>query len=341
MKRGANLRFATLLSLMAGVGLLVLLVRWYGSDLNLSFTHLQPIYVVLYLIALPIVVAAYSARWGMLARSIGGPIGLGKLMAARLAGDAVGALMPPAKVAGDPIRIALVRGEGLSLVSATAGVTLDRLCEVAGNVLAAAAYTMIFIASTHAGPHTAVSNLLASVIFLCAAVAVPVIMLWRGVRPLAPLYWMLDGRLPPRWARLLDGARGAESRVLVVFRDHPGSFVAGVVASLLIECLVIVEYQLLLRMCGIALPLSTLLLALVLGGLSRSWPSPAALGALEASQVAALTIAGQPAAAGLAVGFLIRLHETLLTAVGLGVCVARGITPGRLRLLAPADRGVA
>lgn len=340
MKRGANLRFATLLSLLGGLGLLVLLFRWYGSDLHLSFTQLQPTYVLLYLIALPVVVAAYSARWRMLARAIGSPIGLAKLMAARLAGDAVGVLMPSAKVAGDPIRVALVRGDGVSMVSATAGVTLDRLCEVTGNVIAAAAYTMIFITSTQAGPSTAVSDLLASVAFLCGAVAVPLVMLWRGVRPLAPLYWVLDGRLAPRWARLLEGARGAESRVMGVFRDHPGSFVAGVGASLLIECLVIVEYQVLLRMCGIALPLSTLLLALVLGGLSRSLPSPAALGALEASQVAALTIAGQPAATGLAVGLLIRLHETLLMAAGLAVCVARGVTPGRLRLLA-ADEGVA
>lgn len=334
-------RVATLLSLLGGVGLLVLLFRWYGSDLHLSLTQLQPTYVLLYLIALPVVVAAYSARWQMLARALGSRIGLRQLMGARLAGDAVGVLMPSAKVAGDPIRIALVHGDGVSLTTATAGVGLDRLCEIAGNVIAATAYTLIFVMSTHTGPSTAVSDLLASVVFLCFAVALPVGMLWRGLRPLAPLYWVLDGRVGPRGARVLEGARVAEQRVIAVFRDHPGSFVTGVLASLLIECLVIVEYQLLLRMCGIGLPLSTLLLALVLGGLSRSLPSPAALGALEASQVAALTIAGQPAAMGLAVGLMIRLHETVLMAAGLAVCVARGVSPARLRLLAPVDGGIA
>jgi uncharacterized membrane protein YbhN (UPF0104 family) len=128
---------------------------------------------------------------------------------------------------------------------------------------------------------------------------------------------------------------------MLVFREHPRSFVIGVGMSLMIESLVVIEYEVLLRMCGIVLPLSTLLLALVLGGLSRSLPSPAALGALEASQVAALTIAGQPASVGLAVGLVIRMHDTLLMAAGLLFCVARGISPARLRILAPADGGVA
>jgi uncharacterized membrane protein YbhN (UPF0104 family) len=80
---------------------------------------------------------------------------------------------------------------------------------------------------------------------------------------------------------------------------------------------------------------------MVLGGLSRSLPSPAALGTFEASQIAALTIAGQPAAAGLAVALIIRLHEVLLMTAGLIVCVVRGVSPSRLRPLAPADEGVA
>jgi uncharacterized membrane protein YbhN (UPF0104 family) len=111
--------------------------------------------------------------------------------------------------------------------------------------------------------------------------------------------------------------------------------------SLVIEALVVIEYWVLLRMWGISLPLSTLLLAMLLGGLSQSLPSPAALGTFEASQIAALSIAGQSASAGLAVAMIIRLHEVVLMTAGLIVCVARGVSPLRLRLLTPADRGVA
>lgn len=341
--RGRNLsaRFTTLLSLIGGAGLLVLLIRWYGSDLHLSLARLQLGYGVLYFMSVPVVVAAYSARWQMAARAVGSSLPLGRLMAARLAGDAVGALMPSAKVVGDPVRIALLHADGVSLVTASAGVTLDRLCEMTGNVIAATVYTLVFINAQQGGANGAATDLLVSVGFLCVAAAVPVGLLWRGARPLAPMYWVLDGRVSARWARLLAGARAAESRVMAVFRDHPRFFVTGVGMSLLIECLVVIQYAALLHMCGISLSLATLLLALVLGGLSRALPSPAALGTLEASQIAALSIAGQPAAMGLAVGLVMRLHETLLMAGGMAVCLVRGVSPARLRMLAPADGGAA
>ena len=334
------MRFTALLSLAGGVGLLVLLFRWYGSDVQLSLAQLHPGYLLPYLCAVVIVVSAYSARWRMLARAVGSDLPLGRLIGARLAGETVGVLMPSAKVMGDPIRISLVHDRGQSLVSVSAGVALDRLCELVGNVIAATVYVLVFIIDRKDGVDGAAGNVLISVTFLSAAVALPVGMLWYGISPLGPLFWILDGRVGPRWMRWLGGAQAAERRIMGVFRDHPRTLVAGVAMSLMIESLVVIEYGLLLRMCGITLPLSTLLLAMLLGGLSRSLPSPAALGTFEASQVAALTIAGQPAAAGLAVGLIIRLHEVLLVAAGLIVCVARGVSPSSLRRLAPADGGV-
>jgi uncharacterized membrane protein YbhN (UPF0104 family) len=319
----------------------MLLISWYGRDLHLSVAQLHPSFAPLYLMLLPIVVAAYSARWQMAGRAVGSIVPLRRLMAARLAGDAVGALMPSARVVGDPIRIAFLHADGVPLVTASAGVTLDRLCEMTGNVIAAAVYTLVFITSRPGETTGTVRDIQMSVVALCAGVALLVTMCWRGRRPLWPLYWLFDDRISGRWERALNGARAAEARVLLVFREHPRSFVIGAGMSLIVEALIVVEYTMLLRLCGISLPLPTLLLALLLGGLSRSLPSPAALGALEASQVAALTIAGQPASMGLAVGLVFRLHETLLMAAGLVVCVARGVSPTRVRVLLPADSEVA
>jgi uncharacterized membrane protein YbhN (UPF0104 family) len=245
--------------------------------------------------------------------------------------------MPSAKVAGDPVRIALVYGDGVPGAPAGAGVALDRVLEVTGNVVAATLFVTVFMSAHQAatGPATEV---LATLLLLLPALALPLLLLWWGKRPLAPLYRLAVERRGHRWRRVIAAARATEDQLLSFFARHPATFWVGLAASLLIECLVIVEYELLLRTFGVHLPLPTLLIALVFSGLSRAVPTPAGLGALEASQVAALAIAGEPAAAGFVVGLIMRLHETLLAAIGLGVCFARGLSLARLRFLTASEK---
>src|SRR5262249_46694296 len=139
---------------------------------------------------------------------------------------------------------------------------------------------------------------------------IPLLLLWSGRRPLAPLH-RLARRGDGIMHRLAVLARSTEDQLLVFFADHPGRFVLGVVFSLSIEALVIVEYEALLRAFAIDLPLPVILVSLVFSGLSRVVPTPGGIGALEASQVTALTIAGQAGAVGFLVGLLMRVHETL------------------------------
>ena len=134
----------------------------------------------------------------------------------------------------------------------------------------------------------------------------------------------------------MDGVRRVEDHLIDFFREHPRTLLIGVLASLLIEGGCILQYHVLLGAFGIALDLPTLLMVLFGSGVARAVPAPAGLGVLEATQVAVVgATAGRPDI-GFIVGVILRLHETLLPAIGLLVLSYHGMSLARLRAAARA-----
>jgi uncharacterized protein (TIRG00374 family) len=321
--------------LAATVGLiaLALLCWWFGIDqLRLAVRQVNAGYLFVYGVLLVVVLLGYCLRWKLVTRALGSTLSLGSLVPARLAGDAVGTLVPSAKLAGEPVRIALVRGEGVSGAEAAAGVALDRALEVIGNILCALAYVTVFTFTQTLGTeHGTPLVLLAAMLLGLTALAWPLVVMHQGGRPLAFLYGKRARQTLPRMSLWLDGLQRSEGRLVELLRRHPRIVPVGILASLAIEALLVVEYHFLLKAFGLDLALPTLLIVLLGSGVTRTAPTPAGLGALEAGQVAILTIATGEPSTGFVVGIVLRLHETLLIAAGLLVLLFRGVSLTRLR----------
>ena len=89
----------------------------------------------------------YSLRWRLVLCATATSPPVWRLVAARLAGDAVGTLLPGGKLGGDPVRVALTAGDGRGGVRASAGVAIDRVMELIGNSVCALVYVGIFSVS--------------------------------------------------------------------------------------------------------------------------------------------------------------------------------------------------
>lgn len=321
--------------LASALGLLAVgfLCWWFGvDDLRVAFDRLDAGAVLVYLVFLVVVLLGYCWRWRMVTRALGSDLPFGSIVSARLAGDAVGSLVPSAKLAGEPVRIALVRADGVGGPEAAAGVALDRVLEVIGNILAALTYLTVFaVTQTLGSEQNAPFALLVGMVLGLAALSWPLAQMHWGRRPFAFLYANRVRARLPRLSPWLDGLRHSEDRLVDLFQRRPRIVWLGVVVSLGIEALIVVEYHFLLQAFGLDLGLPTLLMVLFGSGLARTAPTPAGLGALEAGQVAVLGIvAGEPAT-GFVVGLVLRLHETLLIAAGLTALLLRGVSVARLR----------
>ena len=320
------------LMLLAGAATLAALAWWFGvGGVVTALRAASPAGLLAYLALSIAILLLQASRWALVSAAVGGAPRFGRLVAARVAGDGLGSLLPLARVSGDPLRAVLARSGDTPLSTATAGVAIDRLLELIGNLLAVVVYVGVFSLATVRGTSARTSLALgAAVLVPLACTAVLVVQLARGNRPLAPLYGPRVRRWVPRHQHWLDGLRRVEEHLVVFFRAHRTSFVIGLGCSILIECVVVFQYRALLGAFGVELELPTLLMVLVGGGVARAVPTPAAIGALEAVQVLAVGASTGRADLGFVVGVIVRLHETLLILVGLATLSALGFSPTRI-----------
>lgn len=314
------------LAICAGLAALGGLGWWFGwHGVGEALRHATPAGLAGYLALTVVVWCGYTARWWWVARGVGGAAAPPRLFGARLAGDAVGALVPSARLAGEPVRIALLRGRGSSTAAVAAGVALDRLLELIGNMLAVVVYVAVFAWSrgtTHAPWALALGMLV-----LLAMLAFPLNDLRRGRTPFGVGRRLLPARLLARLQPWLAALARVERHVGTMVRTQPRRLLAGLALTLAIELLIVAQYHALLAAFGVALELPALLLVLLSGGLANAAPTPAGLGALEAAQVVAIGAAtGQPEL-GFVVGVIVRLHSLLLLAAGGAALLCLGMAP--------------
>lgn len=283
----------------------------------------------------------YGLRWHRIARHLGTVPSTATLVRARLAGDAIGPLVPLGRLGGDPLRIGLVYQAGVDGARASAGVVMDRILEVLGNSGAALVYVTVFLFSWAAISGRESAGMLGALL-LAVGSLVGLLAAWRGGRrPLANVARTLGLERKARTARWVRALKRTEATLGHFCADHRAAALWGLAASLLIEILIVVEHLVLFHSFGVSLSLPTLLAVLMGSGFSRVVPVPAGLGALEATQVAVLTLTSGRPDLGLVVGTLLRLHETLWMAVGLAVLAAHGVAPTRVRTLSWLPRAPA
>lgn len=325
------------LLLLAGAATLAALGWWFGlGGVVAALRSASPAGLLAYLALSIVVLLLQTSRWALVSAAVGGTAPFARLAAARLAGDGIAALLPLARVSGDPLRSVLARTGDTHLSTATAGVAIDRLLELIGNLLAVVTYVGVFSFATVDGTSARTFLALgAAVLVPLALLVVLIVRLARGSRPLAPLYGPRARSWVPRHEHWLDGLRRVEEHLVVFFRAHRVAFVIGLACSILIEVVVVFQYRALLGAFGVHLELPTLLMVLIGGGVAQAVPTPAALGALEAVQVLAVGATTGRADLGFVVGVIVRLHETLLILLGLATLFALGFSPTRLPTARP------
>jgi uncharacterized membrane protein YbhN (UPF0104 family) len=154
--------------------------------------------------------------------------------------------------------------------------------------------------------------------------AIPLVLLMTAAAGRRPFSWLMAGVarfFPPRpgglMARSVAVLAQAEAQSSALFRDRPGALILAVVVSGLSWAGMVGEYWLLLGFLGVDLSIAQAIGALTAARLAYLLPLPGGLGALEASQVLALTLLGFDPAAGIAVSLIIRLRDVITGLAGL------------------------
>lgn len=263
------------------------------------------------------VILAMTARWWIILRADNPGIPFLPLIRYRLAVFGLSYFTPGPQVGGEPLQIYyLKRNHGLTIARATSAVIMDKLLEFLANfiviglgVTAAVRVGMIPGDGTQA---------LGSLILITAILVWPVVhlvLLYRGQYPISSL---LRAGSPwigtPAWVRLII----VSERMAASFtRRKLPALLTALFFSIAAWAGMAAEYFLMADYLNASLSFEQLLAALTAALLAFLMPLPGGLGALEASQVYALTALGYTPAIGISLSLIMRARDILNGGVGL------------------------
>jgi glycosyltransferase 2 family protein len=263
------------------------------------------------------VILAITTRWWIIVRSRNRSVPFLPLVRYRLSTFGISYFTPGPQVGGEPLQVYyLQKNHGLTFARSTSAVIMDKLVELLGNsVLIAAGLTAAIRVGVVSGNGTLA---LGSLIALGAILAVPLVhlsLLYQGRYPLSNLLRALSPVIgKPDWVRLII----VSERMAASFTHRRLSAVLGAFFfSVLALAGTLLEYALITSFLGAPLSLAQNLAGLTSVMLAFLLPLPGGLGALEASQVYALTSMGYIPAIGISVSLLIRARDLMNAGLGL------------------------
>jgi uncharacterized membrane protein YbhN (UPF0104 family) len=289
-----------------------------------------------------VIIMLMSARWWIVLKAEAVRIPFFRLAIYRLAAFGLSYFTPGPQVGGEPLQVIyLQKNHGLRTARATASVILDKLLESIANLIFLLGGALVIarvgiLSSTRItvigslAPLAAVTAIPAIYVGLLYGRHFPLGMALRRLFPrrcLAPARSAGASSSPPAVLNVRSGppARIGLPRLLALSermagaftRRHAGAMAAALAVSLIGWVGMSGEYWLMARFLGLAMTSGQAVAGLAMALLSFILPIPAGLGALEASQLLALSAMGFAPAEAVSLTLLFRGRDLLFGGIGM------------------------
>lgn len=330
-RRGVQAVFL-LAGLLLGAGILAWLVRQTGLENILSSLWLFGVWPMLGFVTISLVnFCVYTVRWKMILDRMVAPsvrVPFHRLFMHRMSGFAAGYLTPAAQVAGEPVRVAMLRSEGIPLKEATGSVVLDLAFEISTYVI----YVVAGISLALAQGLGAGNQLLWPLVFVLFLLAVLLAFFFFTIRGSGFFHRFISGTKLNRFkpmAKFESWLSETEKLMSQFFVGRWQLILLIVFLSFVMAAFRAVEVVFITHFLGAELALRDAFLMSTLPGVSLLLPIPAGLGIFEGSNAAMFALLGISVNA-LAYTIIIRVRDFVFIALGIIHAVRRGekLIPG-------------
>ncbi len=315
---------------VGGAALAWVLQRFGAPAFALLTRSPSPVLLALFLLSVVAGVGGLAWRWRMLLVALGSAPGLGSLLAYRAAGQSVSAVVPSARLGGEPVRVYLLTRARVTPASAIASVVVDRTLEMGGGAVFALLFASLLVQRGVPALQGALVSVSLGAVAFAAGIGITVRRLGQGdglVRTVARATGLDRLRAVRGQLATLTAAETAVATLVEQPRLLARAFGVGVVANLV----VLLEYALLLAAFGLPAGPLAVVAAIFATGAAHALPVPVAVGTLEGAQMFLFGVLGYPPEVGLAVGLAVRLRELVWMLPGLIYLVGRGMVGAILR----------
>lgn len=294
------------------------------SDIWETIMQLRGWQIIVLLLINTVVIALMTARWWIIVRADNRGIPFLPLVGYRLSAFGVSYFTPGPQVGGEPLQIIyLQKNYDLTYARATSAIIMDKLLEFLVNflLLAVGAWAVFRVGLVPDNGGISILGLIGLAALLLWPL-VHIILLYNGRFPIsAILRWQ---PFVPQRTNLVRLIIVSERMAASFCRRHLRAMLGAIGVSVLAVLGIVAEYVLMVDFLGMRLSAMQIFAALTALQLAFLMPLPGGLGALEASQVFALGVFGQPASAAISLILLQRARDILNGGIGL-LLAGRGL----------------
>ena len=283
----------------------------------------QQIGLILILNAL--VILSMTARWWIIVHADNPSVPFLPMVGYRLSVFGLSYFTPGPQVGGEPLQVIyLQKNHGISYARATSAVLMDKLLEFLVNfiLIGIGAWAIVRVGLLSENGIRLNLSLIAVGAVLLIWPVLHVIFLYNGVMPISRI--LLRQPFNQKRNKGIQMVVVAERLASKFCRKHVRSMLLAIGISLLSIFGIVIEYYLMISFLGMQINTIQIFAALTAMQIAFLMPLPGGLGALEASQVFALSAFGQPASAAISLTLLMRGRDILNGGLGL-LLAGRGV----------------
>ena len=306
--------------------LLIVFVLWkytLGEILG-AFRNVTPLLLAGYLLTSLFIMLVFAFRWRMLLRSQGHDnVSFLEAFSYRTIDYGASYVTPTGKLAGEPIRAAMLMRNGISFRQGLTSVTIDKTIELSFTVVMFVIGCFLLIL------RNALSGELA--VFLALLCAFLIFLNWtfynrifRGKPIFIALFNFFNLHRIKRLERYQQSIIDFERPIIKFYNEQKKTYFKALGLSILLFSLSMVEYALLLKMVGVQPSISQTFMVFSVVGMAFLVPVPMGLGSLDLMQAWLFRALGLSSAAGVGLAMITRSRDLLWVIVAVSFAMYYG-----------------
>jgi glycosyltransferase 2 family protein len=316
------------LSVILGIAAVIVIYNLIDIKEVLSLLRNTTITLILLYIATQVAMTLIVTwRWKVVLESQGiHHVSMKNLTKYVLVGRGVSFLTPSGKLGSEPVRAGLLSSkDNIKFDKALSSVVIDRSLDVSASiaffVIGLFAMVFFFVVS----PSFSDSLLVISAFLLIAIIIFNYRML-KGKKVFHHVFRFFHFHKVRKFEKFEKKLVAIEKLIIKFYHKDTKYFYQTLAISLLSWVFMFVEFKIAGLMIGENLsPVQSFIIFSFIG-MAYILPVPMALGTLEASQISAFSIMGIRASAGLALSFLVRLKDFIISIIGVAILASYGVS---------------
>ncbi|MBN2141782.1 flippase-like domain-containing protein [Candidatus Woesearchaeota archaeon] len=305
-------------SVLVGVSLLwFVLYKYPFGEVVLAFHNVTWPLILAYLFVSFCIMLTFAVRWKMLLHAQGhDDIPFWDLFSYRVIDYGVSYVTPTGKLAGEPVRAAMCKRNGIGFREALSSITIDKTIELSFTLVmfAIGCFFLIISRALSVGISLIVALLCAFLLFL-------IWKFYKRILKAEPIFSALFRffRLDriSFLARFETAVEEFEKPILRFYREERQAYFWALGLSVVAFTLSMIEYNLVLRMVGIAPTIAQTFMVFAVVGIAFVIPVPMGLGSLEFAQAWLFSVLTFGSAAGIGLAMITRGRDLLWVLISL------------------------